>query len=91
MKKSVVLCCIFMFSMLLTNSAQAQGVNVAVGLGAAAAHEFEGSDDYEGVPLVFLNGKWDNNMSVLIMGNAGRINLVTCPDFENTFGYRVMP
>lgn len=64
------------------SGAQAQGAKVAMGLGAAAVPEFEGSDDYEGAPLIFLNAKWENNMSVSIMGSKGRINLLPHPVFR---------
>jgi outer membrane protein len=78
MKKLLLVAGLLMLSIIMTSGVQAQ-TKVAAGLGVGAAPEFEGSDDYEGVPLLFLNAKWDNHMSVSIMGNAIRANLMPHP------------
>jgi outer membrane protein len=82
MKKALLLFCIFMSIILLTVSAQAKDPKVAIGIGAGAAPQFEGSDDYDGVPLLYLNAQWDNYMSISILGAGGRVNLLPHPVFR---------
>ena len=65
----------------LTASAQA-GPKIAMGLGAAAVPDYEGSDDMEAAPLLFLDVQWDNYMSVNVLGNKLKVNLVPNPVFK---------
>jgi len=55
----------------LTASAQA-GPKIAMGLGVAAVPDYEGSDDMEGAPLLFLDVRWDNHMAISVVGNKAK-------------------
>ena len=65
----------------LTASAQA-GPKIAMGLGVAAVPDYEGSDDMEGAPLLFLDVRWDNHMAISVVGNKAKVNLVPSPVFK---------
>ncbi len=47
-----------------------------LGLGIAAAPDYEGSEDYEPVPLLFLDAERNDNLSIKIRGTRVRANLV---------------
>lgn len=82
MKEKMLGMIVLMIVILMAGGVQAQDAKTVVGLGAGVAPEFEGSDDYEGVPLIFVNAKWENNMSVSVMAATGRINLMPHPVFR---------
>ncbi|MDX2441642.1 MAG: MipA/OmpV family protein [Desulfobacterales bacterium] len=82
MKRILLGLAILILSTLMTNGVQAQGPKMVVGLGAAVAPDYEGSDDGEGVPLILFNAEWDNHMSVSIMGTSARVNLLPHPFFR---------
>jgi len=65
----------------LTASAQA-GPKIAMGLGVASVPDYEGSDDTEGAPLLFLDVRWDNHMSVNVLGSKAKVNLLPSPVFK---------
>jgi outer membrane scaffolding protein for murein synthesis (MipA/OmpV family) len=71
----------FIVLFIFTASAQA-GPKIAMGLGAAAVPDYEGSDDMEGAPLLFLDVRWDNYMSVNVLGSKAKLNLVPNPVFK---------
>lgn len=52
------------------------------GLGAGVAPDYEGSDDYEGVPMLMLSGKYDSGRSFALMGTNLRVNLITSDTFQ---------
>lgn len=54
----------------------AGAADVSVGIGVAAAPEFEGSEDYVAAPLPFLNVGFSNHMSINLMGNKAKVNLI---------------
>lgn len=54
----------------------AQAADVSIGLGAGLAPEYEGSEDYEAVPLPYVNVVWSNQMSLSLLGNKAKVNLV---------------
>lgn len=66
----------------LAVSVQAQNPKDMVGLGVAAAPEFEGADDYEAIPLVLLDLTWDNHMGISVLGNKAHVNLSPTPVFK---------
>lgn len=82
MKKTLLGMVVVMLCILMASGVQAQDSETVVGLGAGLAPEFEGSDDHEGFPVIFLNVKWDNNRSLSMMGATGRINLLPHPVFR---------
>lgn len=47
-----------------------------IGLGVAAVPDYEGSDDYEGAPLLIFKYQWKSGRNVTLLGNALRANLV---------------
>lgn len=83
MNKILLTISIVLMVFFMVTGVQAKGIQkMAVGLGAAAAPDFEGSEDYEGVPLLFVDARWASNRSVSIIGNKGRINLIPHPYFR---------
>jgi outer membrane scaffolding protein for murein synthesis (MipA/OmpV family) len=48
--------------------AQAEVENYSFGLGAGVVPDYEGSDDYEVVPVPFAEAVWSNNMYVRLQG-----------------------
>lgn len=64
--------------LMMTASAFAQDMKTSVGLGVGMAPDYEGSDDYEAVPLPFAKVSWGNEGHyVLLNGNNVRLNLLT--------------
>jgi outer membrane scaffolding protein for murein synthesis (MipA/OmpV family) len=67
MKRHLVLIAIvvgmFIISLAASQSLQAQDTQIAVGLGVGLAPDYEGSEDYEAVPIPYVNVKWSNHMS----------------------------
>ncbi len=57
----------------------AQAADVSVGAGVGLAPDYEGSEDYEAVPLPYLNVRWDNHMSLNWLGNKAKANLIPSP------------
>jgi outer membrane scaffolding protein for murein synthesis (MipA/OmpV family) len=58
---------------------QAQDTQIAVGLGAGLAPDYEGSEDYEAVPIPYVNVRWSNHMSINWLGNKAKVNLIPSP------------
>jgi len=58
---------------------QAQDTQIAVGLGAGLTPDYEGSEDYEAVPIPYVNVKWANHMSINWLGNKAKVNLIPSP------------
>jgi len=55
-----------------------------IGLGAGMAPDYEGSEDYQGVPLLMLKGSYDSGRSFNLTGNNLRVNVV--PSKTYSFG-----
>ncbi len=56
----------------------AEDIKTAVGLGVGMAPDYEGSEDYEAVPLPFAKVSWgDNGNYVLLNGNNVRANFLS--------------
>ena len=49
---------------------------ISVGLGAAVVPDYEGSEDYQVVPVPFLTVKFKNHMSIDWVANKARANLI---------------
>jgi outer membrane protein len=58
-----------------------QGV-AFVGLGVGFAPDYEGSDDYQPVPLPYAGVKFDNHMSIVWAANRLRVNLIPSPMWQ---------
>lgn len=62
---------------------KAKGTQVQLGLGAAVAPDYEGSDDYKGVPLLFARVAWESGMFLHLEAGSGlRVNLVPSPNWR---------
>ena len=53
-----------------------------VGFGAGFAPDYEGSDEYEGVPMLMLTGKYDSGRSFSLLGTNLRVNIVASNKFQ---------
>jgi outer membrane protein len=49
---------------------------VAVGLGPGVSPDYEGSSDYEAVPIPFVSVRFSNDMSIQWIANLARANLI---------------
>jgi outer membrane protein len=62
---------------LMTGFAPAvQAAEVSAGLGVGLAPDYEGSQDYAAVPIPYVDAKWSNHMSVNLLGNKLKANLI---------------
>ena len=59
-----------------TVTVSAEDTQIAAGIGVGLAPDYEGSEDYEAVPLPYLNVKWSNHMSINWLGNKAKVNLI---------------
>jgi outer membrane protein len=57
----------------------ARTAEVSVGAGVGMVPDYEGSEDYEAVPIPYVNVKWDNHMSVNLLANKAKVNLIPSP------------
>ncbi len=69
----------FMISLAANQNLHAQDTKVAAGLGVGAAPDYEGSEDYEAVPIPYLSVGWSNHMSINWLGNKVKANLIPSP------------
>ena len=53
-----------------------------IGLGAALVPDYEGSDDYRGVPMLMLKGNYPSGRSFSLMGPNLRVNLVPSREYS---------
>lgn len=73
---TVVVMGIFVISLVANQNVQAQDTQVAAGLGIGAAPDYEGSEDYQAVPIPYLSVGWSNHMSINWLGNKAKFNLI---------------
>lgn len=52
------------------------------GLGAGFAPDYEGSDEYEGVPMLMLKGNYDSGRSFALLGTNLKVNLLASKTFS---------
>lgn len=57
-------------------ASMAQAVDFSIGGGAGMAPDYEGSDDYEVVPIPFAEAKFSNGMYLQLKGLTARANLI---------------
>jgi len=61
----------------------AKGTQVQLGLGAGLAPDYEGSDDYRAVPLLYARVAWESGMFLHLEAGSGlRVNLVPSPNWR---------
>ncbi len=70
---------LLMISLVANQSVRAQQTGIALGLGVGAAPDYEGSEDYEAVPIPYASVMWSNHMSIYLLGNKARVNLIPSP------------
>ena len=77
MKRMKVLsACCLAGALMLVPHAFASDVKTSIGLGVGMAPDYEGSEDYEAVPLPYARVTWgDNGHYLLLNGNNARVNL----------------
>ena len=56
-----------------------QAAEVSIGAGVGLAPDYEGSEDYQAVPLPYVDVKWSNHMSINLLGNKAKVNLIPSP------------
>jgi outer membrane protein len=56
-----------------------QAAEVSAGLGVGLAPDYEGSQDYAAVPIPYVDAKWSNHVSVNLLGNKLKANLIPSP------------
>lgn len=74
------LCCLICALALFASPAVA--AKHTFGLGAGFAPEYEGSDDYQGVPMLMLTGNYDSGRSFSLMGTNLRVNILADKKFQ---------
>lgn len=74
MKFSRVILISFVAALLMVSPAFAGKYKVGVGAGSAA--EYEGSDDYKGVPVLMFNGNYDSGRYFSMFGTNMKVNLL---------------
>ena len=71
-------------------AAPALATEHTVGLGFGSAPDYEGSEDYQSVPMVMLRGNYDSGRSFTLMGPNLRVNVVPSRSYKfgPVFNYR---
>jgi outer membrane protein len=62
--------------LLLSQAAIAQDFNTSIGLGLGMVPEYEGSEDYTAVPLLYARYNWDDGKYVMLKGNQLKGNIL---------------
>lgn len=62
--------------LIMSLASAAQAADVSLGAGAGLAPDYEGSKDFEAVPIPFVNVTWSNHMSINWLGNKAKVNLI---------------
>ena len=57
----------------------AYAADVSLGAGVGVAPDYEGSEDNQAVPLPYVNVVWSNHMSINLLGNKAKVNLIPSP------------
>ena len=69
----------FMISLAVNQRVIAQDTQIALGLGVGAAPDYEGSEDYQAVPIPYVSVAWSNHMAINLLGNKAKVNLIPSP------------
>jgi outer membrane protein len=56
-----------------------QAADISLGAGVGLAPDYEGSEDNQAVPLPYVNVVWSNHMSINLLGNKAKVNLIPSP------------
>ena len=80
MKLTKIYCCLVLMLFFAVGPALA-GKHTA-GLGAGFAPDYEGSDEYQGVPMLMLKGNYDSGRSFALVGTNLKVNLLASKSFS---------
>ena len=80
MKLTKIYCCLVL--MLFFAVGPALAGKYTAGLGAGFAPDYEGSDEYQGVPMLMLKGNYDSGRSFALVGTNLKVNLVASKSFS---------
>jgi outer membrane scaffolding protein for murein synthesis (MipA/OmpV family) len=72
-----LLAVVFMFLMVADINHEVHAQDITAGLGIATAPDYEGSDDYDILPLPMLTVKWDDHRYIKWVGTKGQANLIS--------------
>ena len=67
------------------------GTRTTIGLGIGVTPDYEGSNDYEAVPIPWLEVVFENNMSISIVGSQGRVDLIPDKNWKGGLAFDVIP
>jgi outer membrane protein len=70
---AAIVCLIAIFS------SAAYAADVSLGAGVGLAPDYEGSEDYQAVPLPYVSVAWSNHMAINLLGNKAKVNLIPSP------------
>lgn len=68
-----------MICLVANQSVIAQDTQISVGLGLGVAPDYEGSEDYQAVPIPYASVGWSNHMAISLLGNKAKVNLIPSP------------
>jgi outer membrane scaffolding protein for murein synthesis (MipA/OmpV family) len=80
MKLSKIIFCLMLALFMIAGPVLA--AQHTVGVGAGFAPDYEGSDEYEGVPMLMLTGKYDSGRSFSLLGPNLRVNVLASNKFQ---------
>ncbi len=67
---------ISIFCLMIATTSTVLAADISIGAGAGIAPDYEGSDDYEFVPIPFAKVAFENGMFATIEGLTARVNLI---------------
>ena len=80
MKLTKIYCCLVL--MLFFAVGPVLAAKHTAGLGAGFAPDYEGSDEYQGVPMLMLKGNYDSGRSFALVGTNLKVNLLASKSFS---------
>jgi outer membrane protein len=60
----------------------ARATDVSLGAGLGLAPDYEGSEDYEAVPIPYVSVVWSNHMAIELLGSKAKLNLIPSPNWK---------
>lgn len=68
-----------MICLVASQGVMAQDTRIDLGLGLGVTPDYEGSEDFQAVPLPYASVGWSNHMAVSLLGNKVKVNLIPSP------------
>jgi outer membrane protein len=75
----VLIAGMLMICLVANQSVIAQDTRVDVGAGVGLTPDYEGSEDFQAVPLPYASVGWSNHMAISLLGNKAKVNLIPSP------------